>query len=692
MPTYPDAPRFDLIDDYAGVLVPDPYRWLEDPTDDRTVTWAAEQARLLESERATWTTTDHWRDRIKALMSAGGIGAPTFRRERRFFMRREGSQQFAVLCTVDPDGTERVLIDPIALDPTGLTTLDTWQPSKEGDLLAYQLSEGGTEESVVRVMDVATGDLVDGPIDRARYSPIAWLPGGAAYYYVRRLDPAGLPQGEEHFHRRVLLHRVGTDPAKDVEIFGAGRLLTNYYSVSVSMDGRWLTISSQEGTEPRNDLWIADLSASPLEAPELVEVQVGVDASTSLHVGRDGRAYLHTDLDAPRGRILVTDPATPGSEHWTELVPEHDEAVLEDVAVLDGDELDSPLLAVSWTRHAVGEVTLHDLETGERVGSVPLPGLGTLGGLVERPDGGPLLWFVYTDFTTQIHVYCYDARTGDVSLYSSPPGKVEVPAVVSQQVSYTSKDGTLVRMFLLSKSHEPDRPRPTFLYGYGGFGIPMTPGFSATALSWVEAGGVYAVACIRGGGEEGEDWHRGGMLGNKQNAFDDFHVAAEWLQREGWTTSERLAIHGGSNGGLLVGAALTQRPDLYGTVVCTAPLLDMVRYVHSQLGRTWTVEYGDPQVPEELGWLLGYSPYHNVVEGSDYPAALFMVFDNDTRTDPMHGRKLCAALQHATSGTRPVLIRSGAAVGHGARSLDRAIEEQADMLAFMSRWTGLELP
>jgi len=226
----------------------------------------------------------------------------------------------------------------------------------------------------------------------------------------------------------------------------------------------------------------------------------------------------------------------------------------------------------------------------------------------------------------------------------------------------------------------------------------MTPGFSPTALAWVEAGGVYAVACIRGGGEEGEDWHRAGMLGDKQNGFDDFHAAAEWLEREGWTTRDQLAIHGGSNGGLLVGAALTQRPELYGTVVCAAPLLDMVRYSHEEpnrgggLGPTWTVEYGDPQVPDELAWLLAYSPYHNVRRGTDYPATLFMVFDNDTRTVPMHGRKLCAALQHDTSGERPILIRSGADVGHGGRSLDRAIDEQSDMLAFIARWTGLQLP
>jgi prolyl oligopeptidase len=301
------------------------------------------------------------------------------------------------------------------------------------------------------------------------------------------------------------------------------------------------------------------------------------------------------------------------------------------------------------------------------------------------------MWFVYTDFTTQVHVYSYDARTGGVSLHAKPPGEVEVPQIHSQLVEYPSKDGTVVRMFVLSKDAEPDRPRPTILYGYGGFGISMTPGFSSVALAWVEAGGVYAIACLRGGGEEGEDWHRAGMLGEKQNVFDDFHAAAEWLEREGWTTRDQLAINGGSNGGLLVGAAVTQRPDLYGACICVAPLLDMVRYVESELGLSWTVEYGDPSVPEELDWLLGYSPYHNAREGADYPATMFVVFDNDTRTDPMHGRKLCAALQHATAGTRPVVIRTEGDVGHGARKLSKSVEESADMLAFAARWTGLTL-
>ncbi|TAK68848.1 MAG: S9 family peptidase [Actinomycetota bacterium] len=701
-PDYPAAPRLDLVDDRHGRAVPDPYRWLESPADTAgpsavdpewtqwRATWAQQQAALLSAEQAAWTSRDRFAGRVQQLLGAGHESPPYWRGDRRFLTRRAPDQQFAVLLTVDPDGTERVLLDPMSLDPTGLTTLDSWQPSKEGDLLAYQLSQGGTEESVLWVMDVRTGAVVDGPIDRARYSPVAWLPGGEAFYYVRRLPPELLPDGEKQFHRRVWLHRVGTPAESDAEIFGDGLTVTNYYGVSVSRDGRWLVVSVSEGTAPRNDLYVADLAASAPQAPAFTVVQEGVDAQTGLHVGRDGRFYVFSDRDAPRGALYVADSDDPSVAGWTVLLPEDDEAVLDGFTVLDGDELAAPRLIASWTRHTVTELTVHDLHTGERLGDIALPGLGTVAGPVERPEGGPECWFVYTDHTTVPHVYRYDGRSDEVSLWASPPGTVDVPTVHTRLVTYHSADGTPVRMFVLSGTGEPDRPRPTILYGYGGFGVPMGPGYSATILAWVEAGGVYAVANLRGGGEEGEAWHRDGMLDRKQNVFDDFHAAAEFLIAEGWTTREQLAVNGGSNGGLLVGAALTQRPDLYQAVICVAPLLDMVRYTTSALGQTWTVEYGDPDVPAELDWLLAYSPYHQVRPGVDYPATMFMVFDNDTRTDPMHGRKMCAALQAATSGSRPVVIRAEAEVGHGARSLSRSVDESADMLAFAARWTGLE--
>ena len=695
-PAYPEARRSDDADTLHGTVVADPYRWLEDPDDPEAVAWSLAQDALLAAESASLPGRDRLASRVADLLGAGTVGTPAWRGDRQFFMRRTAEQEHAVLHTVDPDGTERVLVDPVALDPTGATTLDTWQPSKEGHLLAYQLSVGGTEESVLHVMDVATLAAVEGPIDRARYSPVAWLPGGEAYFYVRRLHPDLLPDDEAQYHRRVWLHRVGSDPETDAEVLGDGLDMTNYYGVTVSMDGRWLVIGASAGTAPRNDLWLADLSEGDLAAPRLRVVQAGVDASTSLQVGRDGRVYVFTDRDAPRGRLAVTSPENPAYETWTDLVPEDDEAVLESWAVLDGAGPDGAAagggtLLCAWTRHAMSEVSTHLLATGERTGTVPLPGLGSVTGLAERPEGGHEAWFGYTDHVVPASVYRYDASTGETSLWATAPGTVEVPEVHARQVEYTSADGALVRMLVLSPTKEPDQPRPAVLYGYGGFGIPMTPGYSAGLLAWVEAGGVYAVAQLRGGSEEGEQWHRDGMRDKKQNVFDDFHAAAERLVADGWTTTGQLTVYGGSNGGLLVGAALTQRPDLYAAVICSAPLLDMVRYERFGLGATWSDEYGSAAVAEELGWLLGYSPYHHVREGVDYPAVLFTVFDGDTRVDPLHARKMCAALQHATAGTRPVLLRRERDVGHGARALSRSVALTADTLSFAAHHTGLDL-
>ncbi|MFI7109932.1 prolyl oligopeptidase family protein [Nonomuraea sp. NPDC050227] len=680
---YPTARREDVVDILHETPVPDPYRWLEDPDSPDTKEWLLAQAELFNASRGE----QRFKDRIAELLRSGSVGVPAWRGERRFFSRRTPDQEHAVYYVVEADGTERALIDPMEIDPSGLTTLDAVQPDKEGRLLAYQISVGGDEESVLYVMDVATGMRVEGPIDRCRYSPIAWLPGGEAFYYVRRLPRTEVPENEAQFHRRVYLHRVGTSTEDDVMIFGQGLKMTNYYGVSVSRDGHWLQVSAHEGTAPRNDLWVADLTASPADSPDLKVVQEGVDAQTALVFGRDGRLYVHTDRDASRGRVCVTDPADPGYETWRDLIPEDPEAVLSDFAILD--DLERPVMLVGWTRHAISEITVHDLATGERVGSVPTPGLGTIGGISERPEGGFEAWFGYTDNTTPPTIQRYDARTGETTLWAASPGAVEVPPVRTSQVVYRSKDGTAVRMLIISPADERPGPRPTILYGYGGFGLSMTPGYSASILAWVEAGGVYAIANLRGGGEEGEDWHRAGMLANKQNVFDDFHAAAEHLIETGVTTREQLGISGGSNGGLLVGAALTQRPDLYAAVVCSAPLLDMIRYEKFGLGATWNVEYGSADDPEQFGWLWGYSPYHRVEESVAYPATLFTVFQSDTRVHPLHAWKMCAALQHASTAGRPVLLRNEAEVGHGARSVSRTVDLSADTLTFLAQHTGL---
>jgi len=702
---YPPTRRLDLVEDLFGRRVEDHYRWLEYTDSDETRQWLDAQESLWTAYRADLPGRDALAARVTDLLQVGHVSVPAWRGTRQFYTRRDPGQEHAVLYVAEgakggeggegaADGrTERVLVDPTAIDPSGRTTLDHWQPDKEGRLLAYQLSSGGDEESLLRVLDVATGTAVDGPIDRCRYSGVAWLPGGKAFYYVRRLDPARVPEGESQFHRRVYLHVVGAPAETDAMVFGEGRDKTSYYGVSVSMDGRWLVISASIGTAPREDVWLADLSASDPAAPELVPVTVGLDAQTSVRAGRDGRLYVYTDLDAPRGRLAVADPSSPHPEQWRDLVPEDPEAVLRGYAVLD--RLPRPVLVVSWTRHAVSEVTVHDLATGEVLSALELPGIGTVGGISERPEGGHEAWFGYTDYTTPPLILWYDAAANSLGTWATSPGAAaSPPAVSASQVTYHSADGTPVRMVVLTPerdSRERSGDKPTILYGYGGFDVSMTPGYSASILAWVEAGGVYAVTGLRGGSEEGEEWHRAGMLDRKQNVFDDFHAAAEYLTESGITSPEKLAVWGGSNGGLLVGAAVTQWPSLFSAAVCSAPLLDMVRYERFGLGETWNTEYGTAADPGQLGWLLAYSPYHRVRQGTAYPAVLFTVFTNDTRVHPLHAYKMCAALQHASVSGRPVLLRAEGQVGHGARAVSLSAELAGDALAFVARETGLAL-
>jgi prolyl oligopeptidase len=687
---YPPARRLDLAEDLFGHRIADPYRWLEDSDSPETRQWLAAEEDLWAGYRAQLPGRDEFTARVLELMQVGYVGVPAWRGTSRFYTRRDPGQEHGVLYVAD-DAGERALIDPVAIDPSGRTTLDAWQPDKEGRLLAYQLSSGGDEEALLRVLDVASGELVDGPIDRCRYSGVAWLPGGKAFYYTRRLPPEAVPEGESQYHRRVYLHVVGTAPESDTMVFGEGREKTSYYGVSVSRDGRWLVVSASIGTAPRDDVWLADLFSSDPAAPVLVPVTVGLDAQTSLRAGRDGRLYVFTDLDAPRGRICVADPAAPGPEGWRDLIPEDPSGVLRGYAILD--DLPRPALVVSTTRHAVSEVTAHDLDTGQQTAVLTLPGIGSVGGIAERPEGGHEAWFAYTDYMTPPAVLRYDAATGTLDTWASSPGSVaSPPSVRASQVTYQSADGTDVRMVLIEGAGEAtvrSGKKSAILNGYGGFDISMTPGYSPSILAWVEAGGVYAVAMLRGGSEEGEEWHRAGMLGRKQNVFDDFHAAASHLISCGITSAERLAAWGGSNGGLLVGAALTQWPSQFAAVVCGAPLLDMVRYEQFGLGETWNTEYGTAASAEELGWLLGYSPYHRVTDGTAYPAVLFTVFTNDTRVHPMHAYKMCAALQHATTSGRPVLLRAEGQVGHGQRAVSLSAALAGDSLAFAAKETGL---
>jgi prolyl oligopeptidase len=685
---YPEAARLDIVEDLHGHRVADPYRWLEDSADLRTEAWTQAQDALATESLASLPLRAEFAARLETLVHAGAVGVPVWRGRRAFSTRRDPGQEHAVLRVREAMSTPRVLVDPMALDPAGTTTLDAWSASWEGDRLAYQLSTGGDEESSLHVLDVATGKVIDGPVDRCRYSPVAWLPGGEELFYVRRLAPDAVPPGEEQFHRRVWRHRVGQPADSDVLVHGEGSDPTTYFGVHVSRDGRWLVVSGSAGTAPRDDVWIADLAGDAV----LREFQVGVDAQTAAWVARDGRLWLMSDRDAPRWRLAVADPADPGTwapHAWQDIVPQRPDAVLSDVALVDATDGSLQVLAV----HAVDATDRLSLWAADGSGSVAEVsglGAGSISGVSAPPEGGTSAWIGYTDYATPPSVLRWDAGSPTaLAAWEQAAVAGEVPSVTVVETHATSADGTPVHLFVLSADGTADTPRPTVLYGYGGFNVSLTPAYTAQALAWVAAGGVWAVANLRGGSEHGEDWHRAGMRERKQNVFDDFAAAGEHLVAAGWTTHAQLGVMGGSNGGLLVGATLTQRPDLAAAVVCSAPLLDMVRYERFGLGRTWNDEYGTADDPTELGWLLGYSPYHGVREDTAYPAVLFTTFESDTRVDPLHARKLAAALQHATTAEAPILLRREVSVGHGARAVSRTVGLAADQLAFLAAHTGL---
>ncbi|MGH3766655.1 MAG: prolyl oligopeptidase family serine peptidase [Pseudonocardiaceae bacterium] len=686
-PSYPPARRISDVEDIAGQQVSDPYRWLEDDHSDESREWSAAQDALFRSARDTWTYRSYFRERLSLLSSRGWVSAPLWRGRRQFLTRLAAGADHPVLVVVDPDGTENVLLDPALLDPSGKTTLAGWRPSWEGDLLAYQLCEQSSEKSLLWVMDVAQAQVVDGPVARTRFSPIAWLPGGAGFYYVSQPDP----RLGSHHGQRVWWHRIGADSAGDRCVFGEDYADGSQFAVSVSADGRWLSVSVAPGAAARNDLWLADLSHSDPQRPDLRIVQWGAqtNAQASFEFGGQGRIYVRTDRDAPNGRICLFDPRDPSSGTWPELIPQEPDAVLDDCVILDGAQLDTPVLVVARTRHAVSELSLHDPASGARLGEVPLPGAGSVQGIRRRPGGGHEIWFTYTDHTSPPTVYRYDARDGRLTRWTDPPTQVSPSGIHTRQVVYPAQDRTAVRMFVIAPEAEPSRPRPTIVFAYGGFGLSLRPAYSPIAQAWVQAGGVYAVANVRGGGEQGARWHHAGQGRHKQNTFDDVHAAAQWLIHHGWTSPDRLVFSGGSHGGLVAGAMLTQHPDSCAAVVCSGPVLDMVRYEQFGLGRLWADEFGTAADPEQIEWLLSYSPYHRVREGTTYPATLFTCPDVDPRVDAMHVRKMAAALQHATTSPHPVLIRRQADVGHSTGSASSTIELGADILSFAAAHTGL---
>jgi prolyl oligopeptidase len=617
------------------------------------------------------------RRRLEILFSIGLVSPPSPRRGHYFYERRTGRQEQPVLYLREGlHGADRVLLDPAALSADGASALDWYYPSVDGRLLAYGVSEGGTEKSTLRVKDVASGANLADVIPWTRACSLVWLPDASGFYYTRYPEPGTVPAGEENYHRRVFFHRLGTAWASDEAVFGAERPAEDWPSVHLSPDGRWLAVSVSRGWT-RTDVYLLDRHSGA----GFQTVIEGVEALSNVTL-RNDRLYLHTNLDAPRYRVLAVDPRNPARQAWRELIAEGED-VLEAVTLV-GDRL-----LAQWLHEASSRLSLHDLE-GRRLRAVVLPVIGTVAGTGGEWDGNEA--FVgFSSYTTPPAVYRLDLPDGDLELWQQVEADVDPAAYTVRLARCTSKDGTPVSLFLVHRKDRPaDRTGPGVLTGYGGFGVNLTPAFARSVLLFLDHGGLYAVAHLRGGGEYGEAWHRSGMLERKQNVFDDFFAAAEHLVSEGHVARERLAIIGGSNGGLLVGAALTQRPELFRAVVCQVPLLDMLRYHHFRIARLWIPEYGSPDDPEAFAWLSDYSPYHRVVDGSTYPAVLLTTGADDSRVDPMHARKMAARLQAATASGRPVLLRIESRAGHGqGKPISKVLEEWTDVWSFLCAELGI---
>jgi len=667
-----------------GVEVPDPYRWLEDGASEEVRSWTAQQNLLLRQTLDAVPSRKGLADRLWAWHGIGALGTPVAKGKGRtlryFFTRRNGQQNQPVLYwRAELHGEDRVLVDVNGLAADGTQALDWWYPSEEGRLLAYGISARGSEESVLRVREVDTGQDRPESIPWTRACSLAWLPGGRGFFYTRYPAPGSVPAGQEQYRRQIFFHRLGTDPGQDREIFGAALSPSAWPSLQLSPDGRWLAIEVSEGPV-RSDLFLIDTKKPGAPIPMVT----GRSAVFNLVDMLDDRLYVVSNEEAPRYRLFQVDVRRPAREHWKEIIAEGQET-LEWAAAVGGK------LVTLYLEDASSRVRVFS-RAGKLVREIPLPGLGTVSSLNGRHQAGEL-FFGFTSFLTPTKVLRHDLGEDETTVWQELASPIDPDAFSVEQVRYPSKDGTLIPMFLIArKGLVRDGRAPALLYGYGGFNVNITPGFAAAVGPFIEQGGVYAVANLRGGGEYGETWHRAGMLGCKQNVFDDFVAAAEYLIRESITSRDRLAISGRSNGGLLVAAAITQRPELFRAALCGVPLTDMVRYHHFRIAKLWIPEYGSAEDPEQFKFLYAYSPYHHVKEGTAYPATLILTAESDTRVDPLHARKFAARLQAASSGPAPILLREEGDAGHGlGKPMGKLMEQYADEMTFLFRELGMRM-
>jgi len=660
----PPRTRVDeVVETLHGVAVRDPYRWLEDQDSPETRAWIDAQNAYTEAVLGAAPGREEVRRRLSELMRIDVADLPQERGGRYFFTRRAADQDLPVIAMRrGRSGPDEVLVDPHPWSPDRTRSAALLAVSEDGRLLAYGVREGGEDEVEVRVFDVdGRRDLPD-RLPRARYWALSFTPDRAAFYYTR-FGPEG---------PRVRRHRLGDDPAGDPLVFGEGLGPEKIVQSSLSEDGRWLLIEVSHGSAARQtEVYVKDVGKDGPLVTVVADVEARFDAAIA-----GSRLYLRTEWQAPNGRILAVDLEDPARERWREVVPAGP-------GVITGFLPAGGRLVVRSLEDVVARLRVHGTD-GRLVREVPLPTLGTVAGMKGR-FASDEVFFSFESFHVPPTIHRLDLSTGASSVWFRTAVPVDEAAFEVRQASVTSKDGTRVPVFLLHrKGLEAGSPRATLLTGYGGFRITRTPTFSARAALWAERGGVYALASLRGGGEYGEEWHRAGMLDRKQNTFDDFVAAAEWLVASGTTRPDRLAIFGGSNGGLLVGAAFTQRPELFGAVVCAVPLLDMVRYHRFLVARFWIPEYGSAEDPDQFRTLFAYSPYHRVVDGTRYPAVLLVSGDSDTRVAPLHARKMAARLQAASASGRPVLLHYDTKAGHSSgKPVSRQIDDTTDELVFL---------
>ena len=683
---YPPTRAFDVVDEYHGTRVPDPYRWLEDVDSPETATWVEAQNRLTFGYLEQIAERASIRRRLTALWDYPKYGAPFKKGGRYFFFKNAGLQNQAVLYTQRSLAAEaEELLDPNTLSPDGTVALSTLALSEDGRLLVYGTSGSGSDWQAFRVRDVATRRDRPDELKWIKFSGAAWTHDGAGFFYSRYPEPAGGdPLLAVNRNQKVYYHRLGDDQAADRLVYERLDQPDWGFGVEVSADGRYLVFNVWLGTDRRNRVYYQDLGDAKrprLDAP-VVRLLDAFDAGYAF-VGNDGPVfYFATDLDAPRKRVIAVDTRRPARAAWREIIPQADD-------VLEGVQIIHDTFVARYLHDAHSRLRLVALG-GRPLGDLALPAIGSIIEVSgERRDAE--MFYAFTSFLYPTTIFRHDFTTGRTSVFKAPEVAFDPSGYETVQVFYRSKDGTRVPMFLTHKKGlRAGGPYPTYLYGYGGFNVNLTPAFSIGILVWLEMGGIYAVPNLRGGAEYGEEWHAAGMLANKQHVFDDFIAAAEYLIAEGYTSPAKLAIGGGSNGGLLVGAAMNQRPELFGAALPAVGVMDMLRFHKFTIGWAWVTEYGSADSAAHFPFLYAYSPLHNLRPGTRYPATLITTADHDDRVVPGHSFKYAAALQAAQAGPAPVLIRIETKAGHGAgKPTAKIIEEQTDRWAFLVRTLGI---